>query len=166
MMENLNKSELSKTPFEWNFELQEKLKNTKYCGIFVDSEELYQKMPGTLDKVIEHPHVTIKYRPEEQELHGHLIGQNVEIEAIGYGKDEENEGLLVRLKADNDELQKLCDQIPVPHITLSISENGKAVNTSNLQFAELQEPFLINGSYGAFIATDEDTPPEVITSQD
>ena len=76
-------------------------------------------------------HVTLSYRPSEDiwaELKPY-IGKEVEVKVVGYGNDGQNEGLLVEF-----------DGIPYygaekKHITLSIAEGAKAVNTGFLDFS-------------------------------
>lgn len=81
-------------------------------------------------------HVTLAYKPTPEKLAQYTIGQKVEVRIVGYGKDDENEGLLVEF-----------DGIPYygaknKHITLSCSKNGKPVNTGYLNFsAEALEEF-------------------------
>ena len=123
---------------------------TIYAGLFVDPVDLYQKQPSTLEKRIKNPHVTTAFKPGLDQLHLEQIGSVARIFAIGYGNDGENEGLLVRVEADNPEIQAACDNLETPHITLSISKKGQAVNTAFLDFAPLETPFEITGRYGLF----------------
>lgn len=72
------------------------------------------------------------------------------MEVIGYGADDDNEGLLVRLKSANPKLQKKFEEIEKPHITLSISQKGKAVNTRFLDFKPIEKPFSFTMIYGGY----------------
>ena len=49
-----------------------------------------------------------------------------------------------------EELKELYDNIDIPHITLSISEDGKAVNTQMLDFMPTNE-FKITTKFGGFL---------------
>lgn len=46
-------------------------------------------------------------------------------------------------------VQELCEKVKVPHITLSVSKDGKTVNTRYVEFAPISSPFSIQGVYGA-----------------
>ncbi len=100
-----------------------------YCGLFVDAEELYEMFPPKLARRIEFPHVTTKFRPGGPDLHEDWLGREFELVVDGYGIDQDNEGLRV---AEIDAFKTITK----PHITLSVSENGKPVETVNLDFKD------------------------------
>lgn len=125
-----------------------------YTGVFVDSKDLTHKlsMHGVkrtkLWREIPNTHVTFQYRPET--VDESLFGSPVDIRVVGYGANSQNEGLLVEVICANKEVQKLCEQVAVPHITLSVSEDGKPVNTRYVDFVRIENPFVIQGVYNAF----------------
>lgn len=125
-----------------------------YTGVFVDSKDLTHKlsMHGVkrtkLWREIPNTHVTFQYRPET--VDESLFGSPVDIRVVGYGVNSQNEGLLVEVICANKEVQKLCEQVAVPHITLSVSEDGKPVNTRYVDFVRIENPFVIQGVYNAF----------------
>ena len=123
---------------------------TVYTGLFISPEELYSRRQATLEKPIEHPHVTTAFKPDSDQLHLAQIGSNAKIYAIGYGNDGENEGLLVKVEADSLEVQEACDALEIPHITLSTSRRGQAKNTAFLEFTPLEEPIELDGQFGIF----------------
>ena len=123
---------------------------TVYAGLFLDPEDLYSKKQATLEKVVEHPHVTTAFKPNSDQLYLAQIGSNARIYAVGYGNNGENEGLLVRVKAEDPEIQEACDALDTPHITLSTSKKGQAKNTAFLDFVPLEEPIELTGKYGIF----------------
>ena len=123
---------------------------TVYAGLFIDPEDLHSKRQATLEKPTKHPHITTAFRPGSDQLHLAQIGSSANIYAVGYGNDGENEGLLVKIEADNPEIQKVCDALTAPHITLSISKKGQAKNTAHLKFTPLEEPIELKGNYGLF----------------
>ena len=123
---------------------------TVYAGLFISPEELYSRRQATLEKPIEHPHVTTAFKPDSDQLHLAQIGSNAKIYAIGYGNDGENEGLLVKVEADSLEVQEACDALEIPHITLSTSRRGQAKNTAFLEFTPLEEPIELDGQFGIF----------------
>ena len=130
-----------------------------YAGLFVDPNELYRKVQPTLEKPIEIPHITTAFKPDLSQLHLDQLGNDAKITAIGYGNDGKNEGLLVKIEADDPELQATCDTLETPHITLSVSDEGRAKDTAFLDFSPLEHPFEITGRYGLFgqgiVATDK-----------
>jgi len=121
----------------------------KYVGCFIPKEELYKNLAEepALYRAIAHPHVTVEYMPEQ--VKEALFGEPVRIKVVGHGIDEYNEGLLVELNTENHELRELLSRIEVPHITLSVSEEGESKNT---KFVEVHpsDSFEVNGIYGGF----------------
>ena len=123
-----------------------------YTGCFLDypsSKTIKKKRPG---RALSNPndilHMTIQFQPDC--IDEKLFGERIRIKVIGYGIDEENEGFLVEAHSDNHDVQQLIDSIEIPHITMSISANGKHRNTRNLNFKRI-EPFIISGIYGGYI---------------
>ena len=121
-----------------------------YTGIFLDSNELYSLFRPKLSVRVGHPHVTLDYRGGIESAHEEFLGEVVKIRVIGYGNDGKNEGLLVKLEASNLELQKFCDAVEIPHITLSTSRESKNRFTKGLQFTPLERPIELTGRYGVF----------------
>ena len=132
-----------------------------YAGLFVDPTYLYDKFPPTLAHRIRDPHVTTAFRPGVEKLLLGSLGSNADIRAVGYGNDGQNEGLLVEVTADDPAVQKIIDERIEPdetgklrsfpvHITLSIADNAKAVNTRNLDFRPLPTPVDLTGVYQLF----------------
>lgn len=108
---------------------------------------------GSLDsklaKDIEFKHITTEFKPAKS--HEHLYGQQATFVVTGYGNDEVNEGYKVKLvSCESDELRDLYEAIPIPHITLSVSPEGKAVNTKNLDFGPTDE-FTVLTKFGGFL---------------
>lgn len=122
-----------------------------YIGCFLDPRELLsatrEYAHRHLARIISAPHVTFQYQPEE--VDEALFGQPVEITVLGYGNDGENEGLLVQLTSPSPAVQAMAEAIPVPHITISVSETGKPVNTGGLSFREIP-PFRLTGVFGGY----------------
>lgn len=148
-----------------------------YTGVFFDSSELndlFEKHIGKpkLSNVIKNPHVTFTYKPTEV-MFG-LLGTPIRFDVIGYACDGVNQGLQVKI-SDNMWWDKRhaplfdeCQTIENPHITISVSEDGKPVDTNKLVFEPIPIPFEIVGDYGVF--TDEgiffESPLEEITVTD
>ena len=120
-----------------------------YIGCFFAPEDVEAAMltqpRQRLSRTILHPHVTFVYRPDT--VPEALFGLPVTVKAVGYGNDGENEGLLVEFSDLPEDLAPLAARIPVPHITLSVSETGKPVNSRYLSFRSI-DPFFLTGVFG------------------
>jgi len=110
-------------------------------------------LPSTLDRDIVEKHITTEYKPAV--AHDYLYGITAMFEVVGYGNDGQNEGYKVALRkifADETqeaELREIFDKIPVPHITLSVANGAKPVNTRYLEFSPV-EPKTIIGIFTGF----------------
>ena len=123
-----------------------------YIGIFFNYEELHNKIKmigNRLERRIINPHVTFMYKPDT--VDESLFGEKVKIKIIAYGNNGDNEGFKVELFTSNKHLQKMINNIPVPHVTISISDTGKAVNTRFLDFVPLNNSIEIEGKFGGFV---------------
>lgn len=140
-----------------------------YTGVFFDYSVLMTRVKMHITKemlsnIIENPHVTFAYKPEDDNManRSSLFGIPLDFEVIGYGCDGKNQGLQVRLIKDGYkkdgyirgpklELEFLYDFfVKNPHITISVSDDGKPVDTGKLEFMPIAETFLIRGSYGGY----------------
>ena len=143
------------TPFEALAKEREQAeqlkKQTIYAGVFVDDEELYNLAPPKLEKRVNNPHITTKFRPDAVNLLLNSLGSQVKITVVGYGNDGKNEGLLVKAESDDPMVQEALNKIDTPHITLSCSADGKPKDTANLEFLPIDSPFDIEGKYGLFL---------------
>lgn len=122
-----------------------------YIGCFIPFVELFEKIRilkgKRLFRIIQNPHITFVYEPEQ--VDESLFGQNIKVKIIAYGNDGHNEGVKVELSSDSPEIKKMAAQIEVPHITLSVSENGKSINTKYIEFKPI-EPISILGKFGGY----------------
>lgn len=129
----------------------------KYIGCFFNKSEVLEIAKNfgdeRLAKVIENPHVTFWYMPESEFFN--LYGERVNVTVIGYGNDGKNEALLVELSSDNEEINELISKIKVKHITVSISLDGKAVDSNYIEYEECEERYKLVGVFGAFRTTGE-----------
>lgn len=127
-----------------------------YTGVFFDASELSEKFAKyvgeeTLSNIIKNPHVTFTFRPKE--VDAGLFGKPETFKVVGYACDGKNQGLQVEVSMLHHSLVSEYNTIKTPHITISVSEDGKPVDTGNLEFESLWNPFEITGTYGVF--TDE-----------
>lgn len=119
-----------------------------YVGCFVNKQELnvltknIRKNP--LPQAIENPHITFQYKPST--VDEGLFGAKIQVKVTGYCNNGTNEGLLVELFSHNKEISDMINRIKTPHITLSLSDNGKAVDTRLLKFSPIT-PFFIEGVF-------------------
>ncbi len=144
-------------------ELAEYAKNQViYSGVFVDPDEIYDLFPPSLSQQIRDPHVTAVFRPDAEKMFLDALGSGAKINIVGYGNDGKNEGVLVKVEAEDPGVQKALednvasdhqdgeDKPLMTHITLSIADGAAAYNTRNLEFSELEEPVSINGVFKLF----------------
>ena len=147
------------------------MKFISYQGIFFEgnsSQKLLEFQKDKLPKVVANLHCTFKFKPtrkETQDFFGALGNKDISLKVIGYASDGKNSGFEVEL---TDELKdvylnrqkiniggEIRERVTPPHITVSMSEDGKAVNTGFLEFEKLENPFYISGRAGIF-AIDRD----------
>ena len=128
-----------------------------YTGIFF-TKELFNFVDSKLEKEIAFPHITFKFKPnkEEQELFTKLIVEKVKVHIYNFKQNSDNAGFFVDyIITENKELQECFDNILAPHITTSVSEKGKPVNTSKLLnqkdcSVDNDKDFFIEGVFGYF----------------
>ena len=133
-----------------------------YVGCFPDPREFSEKISGIDSSRLEHiiacPHVTFVFAP--QQVDTSLFGQPIRIRITGYGKNDKNEGVSVTLHTQNPALQKMIDDIPVPHITISVGQDGVPFETRYLEFRDIP-PMELSGLFGGMTSDDR-----VITQKD
>ena len=121
----------------------------KYIGCFFDPEALRQipkaGRTGPLYRTITHPHVTFAYRPQKVPVS--MFGAPITVRVVGYGCDGTNEALQVEFIDLPEELLALAADIPIPHITLSVAENGKPFDSRFLNYHPT-ETYLLKGIFG------------------
>lgn len=123
----------------------------EYVGCFFEWSVLDKVLENIehirLDRQIKYPHITFSYMPEF--IDETLWGEKVRVRITGYGNDGENEGFKVELVSEDGKLQKEFAEIEVPHITISVSETGKPINTRYLEYIPV-EPVEVEGVYGGY----------------
>lgn len=113
-----------------------------FTGVFFE-----KKFETKLDKTIAFPHVTFQFKPKE--IDKNLFGQEVTFKVVAHGINEDNEGFLVEIVEATEEMKKAFNKIERPHITIGVSNKGKAVNTKNLEFKPC-DSFILKGRFGGF----------------
>lgn len=132
------------------------MKNDKYIylGIFVDFITLQMFTNNNITKErlprpIVNPHVTFAFKPTE--YNPDLIGKLAMLKVVGYACDGKNQGLQVEMEESSvPEILAEFKKIENPHITLSVSNEGKPVDTGKLKFEPIEKPFYIMGTYKGF----------------
>lgn len=123
-----------------------------YNALFIDSadkDKLLTISSQHLSKIIAEPHVTLHFRPVGANVYSNLWGSKAELTVVGYANDGKNEGVLVKIKAEDPILQSLYSSVETPHITISVSDDGKPVDTAKLDF-QLCDPVTLHATFGAF----------------
>ena len=111
-----------------------------WYGLFTDAN-----LPGTLEKQIEHPHVTFGYKvPVPHDVPWNTM---FEVTAIGYANDGLNEAYLVELPAECEQWYFGADS---PHITLSVSPESSPAQSAFLEFEPIQRIFTIPMYFGYY----------------
>ena len=130
-----------------------------YEGIFFDEEvsNIIRVLEvESLEKSVKNLHCTFKYKPKYEEIFDVIVGKEFFVEIVGYGNDGENSGFEIVLP---EELHKYYinyegedeNILTIPHITVSLKEGAKAVNTKNLKFKPLGTPVKIKGTFGYYV---------------
>ena len=153
-------SALSSPSCDFNPTVGESTKPVHYMGLFIDRECLehalskLNRTDGRLGKKpIAATHLTLAYKPLPQEVPRELFGKQFTLAITGYGYNEENEAVRVELQPDVgsadfdkeacDIIQSMLDSRGVtPHITLSVAEGGKAVNSKDLWFSDVSPIYI------------------------
>lgn len=130
--------------------------NILYEGLFFNDKNsniLRSLDFNKLNNKINNLHLTFKFTPNEDELFNELLGKTYTIEIIGYGNDGNNAGLQVKLPDELIEyyINKDDDNIRIPHITTSISDGNKAINTHKLKFIKLDKPIKVQGTFAYYV---------------
>lgn len=122
---------------------------TIYVGIFFIQEDVVAAAEGLASKarlsmLVKNPHVTFAFGKPMSDSFKALLGKEEKVVITGYGNDGMNEGFLVSLR-DNSEFTG-----KIPHITISLAEGAKAVNTANIDFRDTCKKVSLVGRYGWF----------------
>ena len=135
----------------------------KYEAIFLDEESvnlIHQLEKNKLDRVNDEIHLTLKYKPNDNEIFNDVVGKTFELYLIGYGNDGINAGFEIELSEELKPYYINYDEddssiIKIPHITSSLKEDAKAVNTKNIKFVPLSKKYKVKGRLGFWLEDEE-----------
>ena len=135
----------------------------KYEAIFLDEESInliHELEEKKLDRVNDEIHLTLKYKPKDNEIFNDIVGKEFDMYLIGYANDGMNSGFEIELTEELKPYYINYDEINTttlkkPHITASLSNEAEAVNTKNLNFIKLPQKYKVKGRFGYWIEDDE-----------
>ena len=129
-----------------------------YEAIFFDKETTkyirsLEKEP--LEIEYEDIHCTFKYRPTKEETFNEIVGKEFELLIDGYACDGHNSGFSIELPKELEKYYINYDQdtnkLKTPHITVSLSKDGKPQKTKDLKFEKLPKKHKIKGKFGYYV---------------
>jgi hypothetical protein len=135
----------------------------KYEAIFLDEESInliHELEENKLDRVNDEIHLTLKYKPKDNEIFNDIVGKEFDMYLIGYANDGMNSGFEIELTKELKPYYINYDEINTttlkkPHITASLSNEAEAVNTKNLNFIKLPQKYKVKGRFGYWIEDDD-----------
>lgn len=135
----------------------------KYEAIFLDEESInliHELEENKLDRVNDEIHLTLKYKPKDNEIFNDIVGKEFDMYLIGYANDGMNSGFEIELTEELKTYYINYDEINTttlkkPHITASLSNEAEAVNTKNLNFIKLPQKYKVKGRFGYWIEDDD-----------
>lgn len=137
-----------------------------YQAIFLDDKSVTKVLKRQKNQLPKNPnaiHCTFKYNPSNKEIEEFtckLLGKRMNLRVIGYYSDGNNSGFEVALTEEQESVYTNSHTVlkngiqkverTTPHITVSMSEDAKAVDTGLLPFEPI-EPFNVSGTGGFFV---------------
>ena len=128
-----------------------------YTGVFVDHNAflhaMFEDNPslrrlGHLPRILSSNYILVKRNPSDEEVYKELFGSRVVMRFIGYGRNDNVEGLLCEIyPSDNEKLNEVLSGIREPIIVVSTSPHGRVSDAQGLKFWPLFNPFFIDGVY-------------------
>lgn len=125
-----------------------------YSGLFFNLEDVRALVNELnipqLIKEIPEPHVTFAFVRGRNfdDLPEFPEGQIADVTVVGYGFDDENVGLEVKIPKNLMSYYHGADSV---HITTSVSATGKPVNTARLKFQATDRQYNLRGVFKAHL---------------
>lgn len=130
-----------------------------YHGLFFDMDDVQQtaaEIAGKerLSRAIQDPHITYGFRQKMSSDFIEQLGKPTQTltKIIGYGNDGKNEGFLVAL-GDSD--KAMVGNTENMHVTISVAEKAKPVNTRFIEFKPIEKEVGLAGRLGYFGADNQ-----------
>ena len=123
-----------------------------YCGFFIEKAKFERFFEPKLAKAVDFPHITTAFRPSGTELHEDALGEKLRVRVVAYGNNGRNEGIKVEFVEGSAKAKSIFEQIRVPHITISVAEDAKPVDTAELDFEDLPNGAEFELRYGWYCA--------------
>lgn len=118
-----------------------------FMGLFFDYEDVFENVSD--DKNAPRFYcVNYELNPNSKSINDFGLGNSVRVRVEARGFDFNNEGLLVRLPASEDDYYKMETK---PYITTGLKEGAKSKNTSKLQFNDEDCRCFVTGRKGYFV---------------
>ena len=123
-----------------------------YTAFFLTDESVKKLENFVGHKIlVPRPHITVRFRPNPDELYPELVGKNCKFRIRGIGHSNENEGVLVTPSIpETENIGYILEKVQRPHVTTWVSADGKAVNTAFLNFVDVKDILEIEGKFGWF----------------
>ena len=111
-----------------------------YAGLFLDDTtranlvRWWNQQEGTEalhEKQIVH-HLTMAFKPSQEDVENMPLGKPVKMSVIGYGQDDKAQAIFVKIEGG------VRSQNTKPHITMAISSSGSAKNSNDLDIIPLR----------------------------
>lgn len=139
------------------------MKNIIYAGVFFDvtvvEATVNQNGSVTLEKEIALPHVTLAFRPSDEEMQQlySLVGKEIKVSLDEYAYNNRNAGFKVSIVTPNSVVEGFLKG-KLPHITTSVGAEGRPVDTpklfdgsfENVNFVQVDSHQTIVGRVGLF----------------
>lgn len=122
----------------------------EYVGLFIDEDGIKDLKNNEKCRLVKLPksfHLTLEYKPKNLDSYKNILGKSFKIKVVGYGSGSKNSGYLVELPDELLYYYKNTDkngEIKPAHITMSLSNDGHAVDTAFLNFQQI-DPFYVSG---------------------
>lgn len=131
----------------------------QFTGLFFTGEETQKLIRLEPIKLVKRPrsfHCTFGFKPSIEDIikFNEIVGETGNVIVEGYGQDKDNTGYRIIIPQEYIKYFRNFDKngiLKIPHITMSLSQKGRAVNTCNLNFESLAEPFTTTGRFGFYI---------------
>lgn len=118
-----------------------------FMGVFFDYDDVFEIISDNKNEPRFYC-VNYELNPMSEDVNNFGLGNEVRVRVLAKGFDFNNEGLLIKLPASEENFYKMETN---PYITTGIADGGKSKNTSKLQFNEEVNKKFVIGKKGYFV---------------